>query len=282
MPVHAAEFDILTVEHDHAVFNVDLAHAHFFCNPFFAAADHKRIQIRGLCVPKHGLIEHAREQTVFGLSSAHGISLGVQQLAGDFRRAACFKGYTDFCLLQIAFQQRFNGIVKQMLLRTREQIHVAENAAHAELILILKIRAIAPLEHQHLQFIHSVFDEIRHVKLRRAVGNLAVAHEPAVQPYIFAAVNPFKAQRLPLSVRLLIRKAARIKTARILCRHIRRIKGDRIKHVGVLMAVIAMILPDRRYRNLPFSRQRQKLLRKIQNAVIERKTPFTAEQQKSI
>ena len=79
---------------------------------------------------------------------------------------------------------------------------------------------------------------------------LTVAGKLTVHPYIKTGVHAFKAQIVTISAFILNFKITLIHAARVLCRHIGRIIGERIVYVGVLMTIIAMILPYRGYGNL--------------------------------
>ena len=78
--------------------------------------------------------------------------------------------------------------------------------------------------------------------------NLAVADEASVHPHIETGIHSLKIQVYPGSLLIpVICKSTHIFAAGILVRHIRRIHGERISGISVLMAVIAIILPDSRH-----------------------------------
>ena len=75
-----------------------------------------------------------------------------------------------------AFNRRFRLKVANMLLRAHEQIHAAEYARKAKLVLALEIGCRAPLEHDYV--------ERGYIELARCMRYLAVSRPFAVYVHI--------------------------------------------------------------------------------------------------
>ena len=74
--------------------------------------------------------------------------------------------------------------------------------------------------------------------------HLAVSDIASVEPYIKTGVHTLKVQAGPGRRCVLpVDKITHIGSARVVLRHIRRIKGKRIPDIGILMPVIALHLP---------------------------------------
>ncbi len=63
------------------------------------------------------------------------------------------------------------------------------DAAHAEHVLTLQIRAVAPAVHLHHQLVFSLTNYGGEVELTDVVGSLGVTHELTVQPYLCCRIN---------------------------------------------------------------------------------------------
>ena len=131
-----------------------------------------------------------------------------------------------------------------------QQVDIAEDAAHAELVLILQVATVAPLEHQHRQRIRAVRQHVGHIELARGVRDLRIPDEHAVEPHVEAGIHTLEIQERPRrgGITAMLERM-QVHAARIVLRHIRRIERERIVHIRVLMPVDPMVLPDRRHRN---------------------------------
>ena len=131
-----------------------------------------------------------------------------------------------------------------MAFRAADEVHAAENAAHAQLILILEIRAVAPLEHEYRHGVLAFDKQVGHVEFARRVRNLAVARKLLVHPQVEAGIHALKiqvgAQLFVLGAHL---KAAQVQAAGVLVRHKGRVKRNRVADVRVHVAVVAGVLP---------------------------------------
>ena len=92
----------------------------------------------------------------------------------------------------IVKQLCMDEVIPQVALLPAQDVHIPEDAAHAELVLVLKIAAVAPFQDQHVHLVVSGLDIIGDIKFTCGMGNLAVAHKPAVQPQVEAGIHALK------------------------------------------------------------------------------------------
>ena len=280
MPVDAAELDGLSVDPDHALVNADFAQTHLFRDPFLTALHQQRIQIRIFSVPQNGVFKRKRN-AVRRFPLQQFLSVSIQQPVSDrgITRPVQFHRYFG-CGIAL-FQRRAYEIIPQMLFTAAQDVYIPEDARHAQLVLVFKIGAVTPFQHQHIDTVFALAQHVRHVKFGGGMGNLTVSRKRTVDPQVEAAVHALKAQSgLFLRLRL-PDEAAGIQSAGILKGHIRRIKGNGIHDIGVLMAVISMALPHRRNRDRGFTHGLlNNILRHIQQALIIAEAPLAAEQEK--
>ena len=116
------------------------------------------------------------------------------------------------------------------------------------------------------------------------VGDLAVTHVVAVEPYVETGIHALKVQKRARRFRIPVpRKAVQIGAAGVVLGDIRRVKRKRIANVGVLGTVVASQLPAERHRLLfpPLAgliiRQIEKILQ-IVDARIKGKAPLASAQ----
>ena len=131
-----------------------------------------------------------------------------------------------------------------------QQVDIAEDAAHTELVLILQIASVAPFEHQHGQGIRTVGQNAGHIEFAGRMRNLRIADERAVQPHVETGIHTLECQeRVRRRVVDAMFERIQIHAARVVLWHVRRVKGERIIDIRVLVAVDAVVLPDGRHRN---------------------------------
>ena len=174
-------------------------------------------------------------------------------------------------------------IIPDMGCGTEEKIYVPKNAAHTEFVLIFQIASVAPFQNQHGKQVLSGAHEFSNTEFAGGVGNLAVSHKGTVYPDIEAGIHPFKIQEA-FGIRLFLRKfkPPAVGTAGVFFRYIRRIKGEWVAGVGVLVAVVAVILPAARHGNggiaqcVFFAGFCNKAFRHVFRAAIIAETPVAA------
>ena len=137
-----------------------------------------------------------------------------------------------------------NEIVLDALFRAVQQVDITENAVHAEHILIFHVTAIAPFQHEDRQMVGAVLQKLRYIELACGMGDLTVPDKLTVEPDVEAGGNALKIQKCARgSGILLVGEVVEVSAAGILFGNIRRISGERIADVGVLVVVVAVVLP---------------------------------------
>ena len=163
-------------------------------------------------------------------------------------RPAELKAYAELRGCEVISQISLDDIVLNMLLRTRQNIHIPEDSGETELILILKIAAVTPLKNENGQKVVSILQKICNVELSGVMGDLAVTYIGSVEPYVEAGVNALEVEigarsgGIPMPL-----KAVQIGPAGIVLGDVGRIEGKGIADVSVLIAVIPAHLPAERH-----------------------------------
>ena len=135
-------------------------------------------------------------------------------------------------------------IVLDALFRAVQQVDITENAVHAEHILIFHVTAIAPFQHEDRQMVGAVLQKLRYIELACGMGNLTVPDKLTVEPDIEAGGNALEVQKCTRGGGIfLVSEVVEVSAAGVLFRNIRWISGERIADVGVLVVVVAVVLP---------------------------------------
>ena len=135
-------------------------------------------------------------------------------------------------------------IVLDALLRAVQQVDITENAVHAEHILIFHVTAIAPFQHEDRQMVGAVLQKLRYIELACGMGDLTVPDKLTVEPDIEAGGNALEVQKCTRGGGIfLVSEVVEVSAAGVLFRNIRWISGERIADVGVLVVVVAVVLP---------------------------------------
>ncbi len=221
---------------------MDLTDAHLFRDHLVLRLQHQGIQIRFFAVPQARISDNE-----FRISFIHKVSHRLPVLIinrslhrDHFIQVFCPDAHKGLA----AFYPGIDKVVVNALLGPFHQVHIPENAAHAEFVLIFQVASVAPFQDQHPEKILPFPDLVGHIKLTECVGNLAVAHIFSVKPHIKAGIHPFKFQKRPgCFFLLLIGKGMDIGAAGIILGHIGGIHGKRIPEIGILVAVMAIVLP---------------------------------------
>ncbi len=142
-------------------------------------------------------------------------------------------------------------VIVHALLRAGEQVHIPEDPAHTEFVLVFHVAAITPLQYQHGQKVLPFPQLVCHIEFRSGMGHLAVSHISAVDPHVEAGIHSLKIQVYPGGIRLsLPGKDMPVGPAGILQGHIGRIQGEGITDIGVLLLPVTCHLPHGRHREL--------------------------------
>ena len=251
--VDAPELDGLAVDQNHAVFNADIAHTHGLGNDFAAAGEHKGIQAGIFGAPEAHIVHTDVDGAAVGAAAGNGVAHGIVQLVVHRRVAVFiihFNVHADVAGGVALGKLGMYKIIPDMARVAAQDVYVAEDAGHAQLVLILKIAAVAPLQHQYAEGVLALMDEFGNIEFTGGMGNLAVAHKAAVQPQIETGVHAFKHDALAAGALVLPVEAAHIQAAGILRRHMGRIISKGEADICILMTIPSVHLPYGRHRNL--------------------------------
>ena len=237
MPVHAPHLHRRAVEVEHVTADLHFPQAHLARTHVAARLHHERVEVGILCTPQMRfgkskvenrkpsrlsvvacrLSREVRHQLVVGVVKRRrdvGLAVGIHLHAHGGGRAGArpsrdgpFMGGSRSRATEIHI--RLHAEVLHAVLRHGEERHVAEQTRHAEHVLILQIRPVAPAQHPHRQHVgrdallRVRFQRIRHVELGGQACVLRVAHERAVEPHVGRRIHAVKTQdhATPLPVR---------------------------------------------------------------------------------
>ena len=250
MAIDALDLDIDAVDVQHRVPNGNVLDTDLLDDGLAVSADDQLIECRVLSIPQHRMVK----------GKVH-VPARVGRLLRQLRAVRCVQrahrlpGCTvpdnrqvNRGFAQIIRHRGAHGIVKNMVLRTVHQVYIAKNTAHAQLVLIFQITAVAPFHHQYGQPVASGMDKGTDIKRAGRVRNLAVSHQISINSDIKARIHALKVQ-LGHLVRGIQRKIGHIRASGIVLRDVRRVEWERIADVGILMPVISEHLPAARHRD---------------------------------
>ena len=247
--VHAAQLDLHAVEVEHAAADLDLREADLLLDDLVRRREAERVLHGVLRVPKLRALH--REHRVFAGRDLQKLAVGRIQRRRELRLPAQRRLHADRRAREVLVQRRLHEEIADVVFRAADEVHVAENAAHAQLVLVLEVGAVAPLEHEHRHGVLALDQKVRNVEFARRVRNLAVARELLVDPEVEAGIDALEVQvRAARSVLRADLKAAQIQPAGVLIRHEGRVKRDRVADVRVHVAVVAGVLPAGRHLDL--------------------------------
>ena len=244
MTVRAVNLDFLAVEQEYAVLDCHFPQSQLVRDDLALRLHHQSVEIGGLRAPEPDVLQG---QNHFAAAFRPGHHFPFRVLDGHLHRnlfVQISEGNLYIGFPGLSVQAGLHEIIVDALLRAAQQIHVTEDAAHAELVLILHVAAVAPFQHQHRQQVLPLFQKSRHIELRCGMGHLAVAHVLAVDPHIEAGIHALEIQEC-LRRRLILMpcKSMAVGAAGILMGHIRGIQREGIPDIGVLMSVVSVHLP---------------------------------------
>ena len=284
--VDAPELHLLAVDVHHLVGYVDLPHAHEFNDVLAGIAQLQCIQARVFRVPQLDIVQVDVEPALVGATTGHRVTLGIVQAVVDrvlLRRfAPQLQIHMHVRRAQIRTEDGAHKVVPNVPGLPAQQVHVTEDAGGAELVLVLQVRAVAPLQHQHRDHIITGMHQAGDIEFAGGVGYLAVAHKAPVDPHVEAGIHTLEHQRAGAG-HILHPEVAHVQPAGVLRRHIGRIEGNRIAHVGVLIAVVAVHLPHRGHRDgLHRLVLRQEILRQVRHAFKIAEAPPTVQRGEAV
>ena len=251
MTVDTAELDGATVQENHVVLDVDRTEANTVGNDFIRSFQQQSVQVGLLRIPEGGILNG--EDCLMGVSAAvEGLNCAganslfccIQQLdLGRNEFAVIGKTNADSSFFLI--QQCGGEVIADAVLRTLQDVYIAENTGGTELVLVFQVAAITPLQDHDGQSVLTFPDGFGDIKLGCGMRYFAVAQEGAIQPDIQTGVNALKVQiclgRICVGF---IDEIIEISAAGVLIGNVGRVCRERIPDVGVLMLVITVVLPD--------------------------------------
>ena len=194
--VDTLDLDIDTVDVQHRVPNGNVLDADLLDDGLAVSTDDQLIECRVLSIPQHRMVK----------GKVH-VPARVGRLLRQLRAVRCVQrahrlpGGTvpdnrqvNRGFAQIIRHRGAHGLVKNVVLRSVQQVHIAENTAHAQLVLIFQIATIAPLHHQYGQPVASGMDKGTDIKRAGRVRNLTVSHQIAIDPDVKTRIHTLKVQ----------------------------------------------------------------------------------------
>ena len=173
----------------------------------------------------------------------HQVALGVVQTQRGGREPSA-EGAAHGDGGGVGSQSGGGDVVEERRAGARQEVDVPEDPGGAELVLVLQVGAVAPLEHQDGQAVGARLNDLGDVELAGGVGDLAVADVLAVEPHVEAGVHTLQDQVGLRRVRVRrVLDVAQIDPAGIVLGNEGRIEGDGVADVGVLVPVVPLVLP---------------------------------------
>ena len=251
MTVDTAEFDGVSIQENHVVLDVNLPEADAISDDFIRGFQKQGVQVGLFGIPESGVLN--REDCLMGVSTAfksldrtgtYGLFCCIQQLdLGGNKLTVIGKPDADSGSLFI--QQCCGKVIPNAAFGALQDVYIPEDTRGTELILILQVAAVAPFQDHHCQRVLAFPNRLGNIEFGSGVGDFVVAQKGTVEPEIEAGVNTLEVQISLGSIRVaFIHKVVQICTTGILIRDKGRICGEGITDVGVLVPIIAVVLPD--------------------------------------
>ena len=236
--VNALCLEFSAVEQDGLVLHVDPAQTDGKTENLVSGMEIQGIKLRPFVIPEYGGGDPDNRSAVSRAFADNG-SVGGGEAEGNGE---------IFRFIYLKLQRRFGQILGNLradkhvfyVFRVAEEEEcLAEDAGHSPHILILKIRAVAPLGDNDADLVASGGDKVGYLDLGRAVAYLAVCLEFAVYPEVECRINALEVDIHPL-FRLLRgkREKAPVKSAGDVVRDMRRITGDGVIDIRILRDVV--------------------------------------------
>ena len=220
---------------------------------------HLSLSHRRLCrvVDANRFLSHQAFGVVVNLH--HDIFFALQAVAVVEREV---NGHRTGSVARSSRQARRDYMVAHAHLRHIIEIYIAENATHAEHVLTLQVRAVAPAEHLNGEAVAARAEIFGEVELSHIVGTLRVAHIFAVEVDQSSAVDATEVNESALLSPI----GGQVEEAHIRAHGVDAIIGAaivestasadewrsvavRIFHIAIYRAVVAMHFPVGRHRD---------------------------------
>ena len=157
--VCSVEFDLHAVQVQHTVLRVDLTDADMISDHLTRRLQHQRIQIRLLGIPQMCIFYMHLNRIAAKRCLCHKMIFCIKQLCRSFLRFPVIPGNRNrnFSILVRCVRRCLYKVIADAFFWSCKQIDIAENAAHAEFVLILEIASIAPFQHQYGDGVGAIF-----------------------------------------------------------------------------------------------------------------------------
>ena len=122
-----------------------------------------------------------------------------------------------------------------------EEVNLTEDARPAELVLILQVGAVAPLQDENLDAVLTGAEILGDLQLARHVGDLAIPYELPVDEQVEAGVHALEVHvdGLPLQHGGVDLHGATVQTAGVIVGNEGRVYGNGVDHVDVVGGIVA-------------------------------------------
>ena len=243
MAVHTASLDLLAVDINDTVSDAEILKSEGEGEILVPCLDKQGVKIGQLVAPKlRSAYVYDGSLSRESASRCHGLARGGDEGVFVAHRGVCNGLYGKRALGIVCGQRGAKINVLQVLLVAEKQIYLSEHTREAELVLILQIRARAPLEHNNAEGVDTCVKKRGDIYFRGAVADLAVACKIAVNEEIEAGVNTLEVYvYLMLQRRLGEGELTAVESAGVKGGNVRGIEGKGIGNVGVLRNVIALV-----------------------------------------
>ena len=122
------------------------------------------VQIGIFCIPKLRICNFQYRCSIFG-NTSYCYNCPVSVFNRNLYICRRVEFHVKFYFRKHTFDFSFYMIIADCLLRTFQNVHIPENTAHTEFILVFQIGAITPLHYQHCHSIRSILKQISNIKL---------------------------------------------------------------------------------------------------------------------
>ncbi len=248
--VGAPELDGLAVHgEDDLILYLHHADADLLADHLVRRFQPQGIKVRRFSGPLFRLRHEEGNRIIHDVPALHLVAAGAEQSGLHLRFPGQAEVHPHRAVGVALVQRGMDKKVPDVVFRPLQEIQAPENAGHAQLVLVLQVGAVAPFEHGDGQAVFPLRQPVGQVELVGRMADLAVAGEPAVDPEVKAAVHPFEVQVVPHARLFVQADQAAVDPSGVFLGHIGRVKGEGIIDVGVLVAVVAVVLPDARHRD---------------------------------
>ena len=229
--VHAAKLNRLVVQIKYFVLDFQRTEADFFVNFFLAALNQHGVQIGDFRAPEPRIFD----EKFFRRSGLHKFLFVFERYEALAARKILKRKNPAVSALF-----RFQEVIFHRVFVAIKHVHASENARKPPLILIFEVGRSVPFQNDHVQRVFAFFRRGQ-IEFGKAVGNLRISEQPAVQKHVKRRIHPFEHEARFFAVVFDVHRATIVERGNIFI-DIRRIEREGVPHVGVLRRVVAFHL----------------------------------------